>query len=1234
MLGRDRNPVLAPTHGVLMPEQQPPPMPQGALNAEAVPAAQKDQPLPLIRVLIPVVMVVAIAAVMGLMVASGRQMSPMMLVFPLMMLIGMVAMFNPTEGKGDIDETRRVYLRHLDALVGRARTNAVKQREHSTFVHPAPGELATGVASERVWERGDTHPQALQVRLGTGATALATPVEVDDPGSPEDLDPVCAVSLRRTVAAVSAVHQMPIVVQLAAFPAVTLAGPRAAEVAASIVCQLAFFHGPELVGIDASRAPFAWSKWLPHARRPEQAQWRISLVDATLTPTSALHTGSAAAAAMAAHESDCVITIHPDPHYVVDEDALHLVCTDTITAHTATGAEPLGVPDDFRDVEAQHLARLLAFYRRPEESAGSGGADVLSMLGLDRLDSADMESMWPGREGTRQRLTVPIGATPDGQAVFLDLKEAAHGGSGPHGLCIGATGSGKSELLRTLVVALAATHSPDELNLVLVDFKGGATFLGCEGLPHTSAVITNLEDEAVLVERMYDALSGEMHRRQELLRKAGNFANITDYTAERLAGTARGANLEPLPALVVVVDEFSELLTQHPHFADLFVAIGRLGRSLGVHLLLASQRLEEGKLRGLDSHLSYRIGLKTFSAAESRQVLGVPDAYELPGEPGSGYLKAGAPQLTRFRAAYVSGPVTRSVVTQAPVGPVVVRPFHAWDAEQEALDNPPKPETVTETDTSTTVVDAVVETTRRFAEEAGMRAHQVWLPPLPAQLELSALRPGEHNFGALQVPMGLVDEPYHQRQDTLLLDLSASGGHVALAGAPQTGKSEALKTLAASLALTHTTDQVAIYAIDAGSGGLSDLEVLPHVAGTATRGDEEKVRRIVDELLGVIDAEAEHQQQPTRHTVLLVDGWHTLLATDSKLEDLRDPLTRIASEGPAAGIHLVLTTQRWSAVRSGVRDLVATRWEMKLTEPMDSLIDRKVQTTLPNRPGIGVTPAGKVMLIARTTAEDLAHIAQVTATQPRVPKLKVLPTHVNGLVLIDAPPSPPTTPIPLGVGGPRLEPVWCASGHVVAAGGAGCGKSTFIATTIRAIEALPRDEARMVILDPRRAHLGRASDDMIAAYGASTTSIDDAVKALCHTLASRLPGADISPSELAARSWWQGPELYLVIDDLDLVNDAVLRDLAEYIPHARDIGLHVICARKLSGISRALFGGFLGAVKDIHPDALVMDGTRDEGSVFGVRPGPLAPGRATLVQLGSTVGAIQVAAPYEEGEDL
>ena len=181
------------------------------------------------------------------------------------------------------------------------------------------------------------------------------------------------------------------------------------------------------------------------------------------------------------------------------------------------------------------------------------------------------------------------------------------------------------------------THSPEILNFVLVDFKGGATFAGMAGMPHVSAIITNLADELTLVDRMQDALSGEMTRRQELLRASGNYASLRDYEKDRTSGDR--PDLAPLPSLLIVCDEFSELLSAKPEFVDLFVAIGRLGRSLGIHLLLASQRLEEGRLRGLDSHLSYRIGLRTFSAGESRSVIGVGDAYELPAVPGLGFLK-------------------------------------------------------------------------------------------------------------------------------------------------------------------------------------------------------------------------------------------------------------------------------------------------------------------------------------------------------------------------------------------------------------------------------------------------------------------------------------------------------------------------------------------------------------------------------------------------------------------
>ena len=213
---------------------------------------------------------------------------------------------------------------------------------------------------------------------------------------------------------------------------------------------------------------------------------------------------------------------------------------------------------------------------------------------------------------------------------MLDLKEAAQEGMGPHGLCVGATGSGKSELLRTLVLGLAVTHSSETLNFVLADFKGGATFTGMSQMPHVAAVITNLADDLTLVDRMGDSIRGELQRRQETAARRRATTRTSTTTRRRGRRVLRWSRW---PRWSWCIDEFCELLTAKPDFIDMFIQIGRIGRSLGVHLLLASQRLEEGKLRGLDTYLSYRIGLRTFSAAESRTAIGVPDAYHLPNGP-------------------------------------------------------------------------------------------------------------------------------------------------------------------------------------------------------------------------------------------------------------------------------------------------------------------------------------------------------------------------------------------------------------------------------------------------------------------------------------------------------------------------------------------------------------------------------------------------------------------------
>ncbi len=376
---------------------------------------------------------------------------------------------------------------------------------------------------------------------------------------------------------------------------------------------------------------------------------------------------------------------------------------------------------------------------------------------------------------------------------------------GPHGLCIGATGSGKSEFLRTVALGMIVGHSPEELNLVLVDFKGGATFSGLEPAPHVAAVITNLSDKAALVARMRDALMGEMNRRQEVLRAAGNLDGIAAYQRRRRAD----ARLDPLPTLFIIVDEFSELLSQHPDFADVFVAIGRLGRSLGVHLLLASQRLDEGRLRGLESHLSYRVCLKTLSVNESRVVLGTSEAYELPGTPGAAYLRVGTDAPVRFQTAFVSGhPAERSAADE------LARCRNAIRGQRSSACSPVKPSDLSR-------VGAAPRRTRVNAPpcckrssdgypQTARRAHEVWLPPLGSAPALNTVLRDAGPVPALTAPIGIVDRPFEQRRTPLIVDLSRAAGNVALVGAPQSGKSTALRTLITALAVTSRSAHGAV----------------------------------------------------------------------------------------------------------------------------------------------------------------------------------------------------------------------------------------------------------------------------------------------------------------------------------------------------------------------------------------------------------------------------------------
>ncbi|MBO0868619.1 MAG: type VII secretion protein EccCb, partial [Micromonosporaceae bacterium] len=929
----------------------------------------------------------------------------------------------------------------------------------------------------------------------------------------------------------------------------------------------------------------------------------------------------------------------------------------------------VGVADAMELPVAEALARRLSPWFTAvirDHSPLSGMYGLPQLLGIGDPRNVDPAVTWQPR-APRDRLRIPIGLDQAGRSLELDLKESAEGGMGPHGLVIGATGSGKSELLRTLVTGLAVTHSSETLNFALVDFKGGATFVGMGNIPHVCAVITNLAEEMTLVDRMADAIRGEIVRRQELLRAAGNYASQRDYERARQAG----AELAPLPALLVIIDEFSELLSSQPEFIELFVMIGRLGRSLGIHLLLASQRLEEGRLRGLDSHLSYRIGLRTFSSSESRAVLGVPDAYELPPIPGSAYLKVDTNTLLRFKCAYVSGELPPMVAGST--GAVLHRavPYTLAAAEELPEQAPPQGAfTAPAGPAAETIMGAMLS---RLSGR-GPAAHQIWLPPLNEPYTLDQVLPplrvnevrglcpdGWAGNGRLTVPLAIVDRPFEQRRDLLWADLSGAAGHAVVVGAPQSGKSTLLRSMVCALALTHTPAEAQFFILDFGGGTLTALAGLPHVSGVASRLDEEGCRRTVAEVNTLlaereqlftsmgIDSMATFRANPPPATdgrrfgdvFLVVDGWMTLRQEYEALEEI---VSKLAGRGLSYGIHVILSVNRWLELRPAVKDMIGTQLELRLGDPTDSMIDRRAAANVPQgRPGRGLT-AEKLHYLAvlpridsGQSPGDLAGgvadlVKQVDAgwRGERAPKVRLLPRLVPAEQLPG--PVEGQRRIPIGLAESTLAPVYLdfdADPHFLAFGDVESGKTGLLRLIAEGIvRRYPEGSARILVVDYRRGLLDCVPESHLLAFAGSEPALQPLVAELTEILHERLPGPEVTPEQLRTRSWWSGPEVFIIVDDYDLVNAPSgnpVMPLLEFLPQAKDVGLHLILARRAGGSARALFEPVLQRVRELGSPGLVMSGPREEGVLLGeVKTGPQPAGRGHLVSRRDGAELVQV----------
>jgi ESX secretion system protein EccC len=1179
----------------------PPPVATTDIIVEAPPGLPPRAAGPM-ALLLPVGMSVATIGVMAAAFFSGSAVArnPMYLAFPIMTLVSMAVTLAAGRGRrhgGGIDSDRVNYLGYLGRLRSTVGETASAQRVSLRWTHPDPDTLWTLIGGTRMWERRGSDADFCLVRVGVGTRPLAARLVVREPPAQEQADPVTATALRRFLDTHSALTDAPVAVGLHGAGTVTIDGDadRARGLLRAMVCQLAMLHPPDqlcIVGAVSgrNRAHWDWLKWLPHNQHPGAVD---ELGSARMVYPSLADARHALADAGLAH---AVVVADLDERAAEITGATVLEvgkgCDGTPLTITRAGeAQPVARPDLMNPTDALVCARRLAAYR-----LGAPSPPI---------------TLWRGQDH-RQRLRVPIGTATDGAPLELDIKEPAENGMGPHGLCVGATGSGKSELLRTIALGMVARNPPGVLNLLLIDFKGGATFLDFARVPHVAAVITNLSEEAPLVARMRDALAGEMHRRQQLLRTAG-CAGVAAYDRARRAGGA----LPALPTLFIVVDEFSELLSQHPDFADMFVAIGRLGRSLGMHLLLASQRLDEARLRGLEAHLSYRICLKTLSAGESRAVLGSPDAYQLPSAPGAGLLRAAGGELIRFQAAFVSGPLhggaPDDMASAAParifsaraVGPVT-RAGHT--------DGPAR-----------TVLRAVLD---RLSGD-GPPAHQVWLPPLDAAPPLDdLLRDAACARARLTAPIGVIDRPFEQCRTPLTVDLSGAAGNVAVVGAPQSGKSTALCTLITALAAIHDPDRVQFYCLDFGGGALASVRTVPHVGAVAGRAEPELVRRVVAEMESIVRSREVHRADPARDddpfgdVFLVVDGWAGLRRD---FEALEAPITALAAQGLSFGVHVMLSAARWADIRPSLKDQIGTRIELRLGDPADSELDRKRARQVPHdRPGRGLSHDGLHMMLARPI--------EVVSDSPSVaPPIPLLPKRVDHADVLRQ--AGVGTGILLGVEESRVRPLTVdfeQHSHLLILGDNQCGKTAALRILCREIiRTKTPAQARLLIVDFRRSLLGVVDSEHLGGYAISPAALDALLPELLDVLRRRMPPSDVSQAQLRARSWWSGPELYVLVDDYDLVATATgspLVAILEYLPHARDLGLHLVVARRSGGAERAMFEPLLAALRDLGCMALMMSGQPDDAAQFGFgRAARLPPGRGVLVGRAGDQQLVQVA---------
>lgn len=829
----------------------------------------------------------------------------------------------------------------------------------------------------------------------------------------------------------------------------SLVGPVAQTraLARCVLLQLAILHAPSELGFDlldpagasasaTSRAHWDWMAWLPHSAPGLRSRVQVQVQDLSNTteptgiiphggPTDpgveagSLTLGTPTDAAASTPRIIPIMLCHNESQAV--DGSIAVAVNGSLLQLPTSSGHLTGTADLLSSGRAHRTARLLAPLRDGSTNDGPGSVPTsVDLTSIVMPISVEALTQHWREEPRSTRFALGRDAT---STVALDLAA-----DGPHALVAGTTGSGKSELLRTLVTSLALVNRPDELVMVLVDYKGGSAFAEAAALPHVVGVITDLDPH--LADRALTSLTAELKRRERILADAG----VPDLPAYQALDPS-----EPVPRLVLVIDEFRALAEELPDFLDGLVRIAALGRSLGVHLVLATQRPGGVVSADVRANVNLRIALRVRDGSDSYDVIDSQAAADLPeGVPGRALIRTGAVAARTVQVASSSTPAGSAPADRTETVSVV--PVHdLWSPDRH-----PTPESSEECGTST-LARATAATTQAAIEVGAVAPPSPWLPALPELVTLADLRGsgGDPEWGAL--PLMLTDLPARQLQPVHCWRPLADG-HLGVAGAARSGRSTVARSILAGL-LSRPASDAHVYAFDL-AGSLGGLTQAPQVGAVLAARDVVRGARVIEHLARVVTErqqalaadgytslveQREHAVHPWPLIVLMIDGWARFTEIYGEAERGRplEQVLQVLREGLAVGVVAVVTGDR-SLLAGRIAPLLGEMWSLRLTDPADLLMAGLTRAQVPVRmpPGRAVRlrdgVVGQVAVVgpAAEGAGQVAALSDIVAGCSPVPSgagprvFRALPRTV-GLDTLDP---GGAAGMLLGVGGDAAEP--------------------------------------------------------------------------------------------------------------------------------------------------------------------------------------------------------------------